>query len=452
MDPDGTNQVNLTNDAAVQRSPAWSPDGSTLAFIEGGQIWKMLVDGSGRTKLSDGTTTDMDPSWSPDGQKILFASCCPPGHDFTLETMNADGTGRTVVGDFLDEVFDTDWASDGSRAWVEFSDCSGLISVVTSTFGLLFGPCGDYPMSQNPSWSPDAQRVAYVVEDCTLCDHDSVYTIKRDGTDPQQLTSPPTNERDGIPKWSPDGSKLAFARGGSYRIKLMNPDGSGITDVTDGTDPDWQPIPINSYPRPRGATPLRLSLVPAYQQCTSPNSTHGAPLADGSCAPPALSSSQLTVGTPDANGKRTTMDAYIELKTVLGPPTPADDADVEVTVHADNVFTKDLSDYAGSLRANLPVRITDKSNTPAPGGPGAATTVPFLFGFDVPCTPDPDETVGSDCTLATTADTLYPGAILEGRRAIWQMGRGRLDDAGPDGDPDTTADNTVFAVQGVFVP
>ena len=40
----------------------------------------------------------------------------------------------------------------------------------------------------------------------------------------------------------------------------------------------------------------------------------------------------------------------------------------------------------------LPLRITDRNNTPSPGGPGAGTTAPFAFGFDVPCTPDNDVT------------------------------------------------------------
>jgi hypothetical protein len=46
---------------------------------------------------------------------------------------------------------------------------------------------------------------------------------------------------------------------------VENADGTGLTPMTSGSppdfEPDWQPIPINSYPRPRGATPLRLSLV-----------------------------------------------------------------------------------------------------------------------------------------------------------------------------------------------
>src|SRR6266540_2776502 len=58
-----------------------------------------------------------------------------------------------------------------------------------------------------------------------------------------------------------------------------------------------------THPRPRGATPLRASLVPAYKQCTGAgNRTHGAPLALPSCNPPVQESDSLTVGTPDANG------------------------------------------------------------------------------------------------------------------------------------------------------
>src|SRR6266540_822347 len=58
-----------------------------------------------------------------------------------------------------------------------------------------------------------------------------------------------------------------------------------------------------THVRPKGASPLHASLVPAYKQCTGTgNRTHGAPLAFPSCAPPVQTSNSLTVGTPDANG------------------------------------------------------------------------------------------------------------------------------------------------------
>ena len=57
-----------------------------------------------------------------------------------------------------------------------------------------------------------------------------------------------------------------------------------------------------SHPRPKGATPLRVPLVTAYNQRTASNRTHGPPLAFPACNPPAQTSTSLTVGTPDANG------------------------------------------------------------------------------------------------------------------------------------------------------
>ena len=57
------------------------------------------------------------------------------------------------------------------------------------------------------------------------------------------------------------------------------------------------------YARPKGATPLRVPLVPAFDAASAPNRTHGAPLAYGSCARPPSPRAMLTVGTPDANGK-----------------------------------------------------------------------------------------------------------------------------------------------------
>ena len=55
-----------------------------------------------------------------------------------------------------------------------------------------------------------------------------------------------------------------------------------------------------SHPRPQGATPVRVPLVPAFNQCAAANRTHGPPLAFPSCNPPVPGSSFLTVGTPDA--------------------------------------------------------------------------------------------------------------------------------------------------------
>jgi TolB protein len=464
MNPDGTDQVNLTNSPVnFQSSPAWSPDGTKIVFTSytpqySTSLWTMRADGSNPTKISDNS---FGPSWSPDGTQISFGYG-GPFYD-GVGKMNADGTGRTnFFSDYedLEAVIKTDWSPDGSLVaydgiWVDPTCGPNGYDVSTKnpngpggsrSLTATPGPCGGCRDELSPSWSPDAQRIAFTSaplnsDGCqTPTSPYSIWTIKPDATGRQQLTNPSTDQ--GSPAWSPDGQKIAFGQGA--RIEVMNADGTAITDITDGGRPAWQPIPINSYPRPRGATPFRASLVPANEQCTAPNTTHGAPLSFGSCTPPQLASGQLTTGTPDSNGLPVRMDAFLELRVGAG--------DVQIDAHLNDVMNKDLSDYSGSLRAELPLRITDKDNTPSPGGPGAGTTQPFQYGFDIPCVPDPAPTLGSDCSIATTANSLVPGTIKPSLRTIWQIGRVRVDDAGPDGNPDTTADNTVFAVQGVFVP
>jgi hypothetical protein len=62
-----------------------------------------------------------------------------------------------------------------------------------------------------------------------------------------------------------------------------------------------------------------------------------------------------------------------------------------------------------------------------------------------------DPARGSTCSVATTVDAVTPGAAQEGKRAIWELSQVRVLDGGPDGVA-STADNSLFAVQGVFVP
>ena len=59
--------------------------------------------------------------------------------------------------------------------------------------------------------------------------------------------------------------------------------------------------------------------------------------------------------------------------------------------------------------------------------------------------------MGATCGGTTTLDAVVPGTIKEGKRAIWQLGQVRVNDGGADGVVSTTP-NTLFAVQGIFVP
>jgi hypothetical protein len=220
--------------------------------------------------------------------------------------------------------------------------------------------------------------------------------------------------------------------------------GATPTFVTTGEYPDWQPIPLN-YARPKGATPFKTYLVPAYKQCTAPNRSHGAPLAYGSCNPPQQASDYLTLGTPDANGQSAQGLASVFLGVRPG--------DVLVGIGMRDVRNKsNLSDYTGELQARLALRITDRNNTPNPGGPGPGTMQDTTLAMTIPCTATVSTSLGSGCALSTTVDALYPGAITAGQRSMWQLGQVQVDDGGADGLASTTGDNTLFMDQGIFVP
>jgi hypothetical protein len=224
--------------------------------------------------------------------------------------------------------------------------------------------------------------------------------------------------------------------------------------VATDTDPSqdvYSSSVVSAYARPKGATPVRASLVPAFQQCTAPNRSHGSPLAFGSCAPPAQTSGFLTVGSPDANGKTANSVGNAKFLTVLGnPSTPADEADVKIQLSMSDVRKKsDLSDYTGELQLQSTMRITDRLNGSAPIDPATLTDLDFPVA--VPCVGTADVNVGSTCSVATTVDSVLPGAIAEIKRTVIELAQVQVFDGGSDGLA-ATPGNTLFAVQGVFVP
>jgi hypothetical protein len=210
--------------------------------------------------------------------------------------------------------------------------------------------------------------------------------------------------------------------------------------------------PSTTYARPKSATPYRVTLVPAFRECTAPNTSHAAPLSYDSCSPPLASSGRLTMGTPDANGKPAKFEGYLRLVATLGnPSTPADEADTLVTVDMADVRRKsDLADYTGELRAETSLRITDKLNGSA--GTDGGTVADLPFGFIVPCTATADTTIGSRCQVETSFDSIIPGMVQETKRTVTHPGGIRIYDGGLDNDGDTTGDNTLFLVDGIFNP
>jgi hypothetical protein len=211
-------------------------------------------------------------------------------------------------------------------------------------------------------------------------------------------------------------------------------------------------IETKRYPRPGGASPLNVSLVPEYAPCTSPNSEHVGPLALGSCTPPALQSPMLTMSSTGQGS------ASAQLTVNPGnTATEADEADVTISASLGDVRrSSDGSDFVGRVALATTLRVTDRNSGFAGGLSG--TVRDFPLAIPVTCTATVGS-AGSNCLASTSADAAIPGLAKEGERSIVSVAGMTVKDPGPDlsfGFPCpptcSTGDESVFLRQGVFTP
>jgi Tol biopolymer transport system component len=268
---DGRRVDNITAESlAEDTSPAWSPDGTRIAFVSdrdgNPEIYVMNPQGTEATRLTHDPGIDQDPAWSPDGSKIAYVS----GDDADLFVMNADGSDATRLTSGSGQDRHPTWAPDGSRiafARLDPDIYYGPGTPPPPTGGIYMmkpdgadltrltkAPEASIGVDDWPDWSPDGSRIAFgrVGE---------IYVMDNDGSGLAKLTdSEEGNSPSAEPAWSPDGKKIVFERvpGGdaSYEIFTMNSDGTDLTQtgLTAGHSgviaPDWQPVPVASSPSP----------------------------------------------------------------------------------------------------------------------------------------------------------------------------------------------------------
>ena len=187
----GTGAQKITQAPGLDGTPAWSPDGKRIAFrsqrdFPGAQqtdlgayeIYVMLADGSRPTRITNNAAADFEPSWSPDGKRLAFYTLRDGNYE--IYVMNADGSSPKNLTN--DPALDTQpaWSPDGRRiafsstrvgvthVFVMNADGSGVRQVTT----------GD-GTDANVAWSPDGKRLAFAR--FTQASSFDVYTIGVDG-------------------------------------------------------------------------------------------------------------------------------------------------------------------------------------------------------------------------------------------------------------------------------
>ena len=257
MDSDGKNHRRLTANQEYNFRPAWSPDGTKIAFVSnrnGGfiQIYVMDADGKNPIRLTN-TVKDDYPSWSPDGTKIAFTVYPDFKEEIApyIAVMDADGRNRVKLEDHATQP---SWSPDGQKiAFVSWRDGHNEIYVIGADGQGLERVTHDFLGRVSPSFSPDGGRFAY------YSSHEEfhhIYVMGADGKNQNRLTH--NQEHHFHPTWPPDGQTIAYAVGNDKppfesTIHLMTADGKYLKQLSDDHDgiddqPDFSPVGLAVSP------------------------------------------------------------------------------------------------------------------------------------------------------------------------------------------------------------
>jgi TolB protein len=260
VDPDGSNLTNLTNSSALESRPDWSPDGTKIAFTNGYMhdfgdvsavgISIMDVDGSNVTRLTDSVSSWYgSPAWSPDGTKIAFDTS---GDVWTIEP---DGSNLTNLTNDSAGYIDPVWSPDGTK--IAFSrhrfnsigNFESDIYVMNADGSNQTNLTNSAEYASNPDWSPDGTKIVFDRSISNQFTTKDIWIMNADGSNQTKLADSTEFGYFSSPTWSPDGTKIAFFQR-SEAIWTMNADGSSQTRLpaVGGFGPDWQPLPGSALP------------------------------------------------------------------------------------------------------------------------------------------------------------------------------------------------------------
>jgi Tol biopolymer transport system component len=230
----------LTFDAGLEQYPALAPDGRTFLFVSnaaGNQdIYVQRVDGRNAINLTQRSpTADSQPAFSPDGSQIAFRSSRDGGGIFVMGATGESVRRLTTVG------YNPSWAPDGSRIAFSMEPVALNPRGRTSPVRLWTADARSGATRQvtkgldavQPSWSPHGHRIAFWGNRGGGAQRD-LWTIDPDAADPDASAVGVTNDAaiDWNPFWSADGSWLYFAsdRGGSMNLwRVAIDERTGVT-------------------------------------------------------------------------------------------------------------------------------------------------------------------------------------------------------------------------------
>ena len=290
MNADGSSVEQLTHEGGSW--PSWSPDGERLAFVcpvsVTQQIYTMNADGSDLRQLTYEEEGADLPAWSPDGVHIAFR--CRRDSQQPICLMDADTSGTTMISAADDMYWGLAWSPDGKQlAFTSFFGHAQLFVATIEPLSIFRHPremgVGSSIEWFDPSWSLDGQWIVYHRQMASNMEGLGLGMVSRDGNEHVYSFYPSPSAY--YPRWSPDGTRIAFIDRGIWTIYangmsptriyggawgpwdlawsgdsgriaatlvfdgddnstaeiwVMNADGSNLRRLTDNNAMDWHPV------------------------------------------------------------------------------------------------------------------------------------------------------------------------------------------------------------------
>ncbi len=271
-------------------SAAWSPDSYSLVYSMGGSLWRQELRSATAQQLTAGPGYDYQPDWSPDGRWIVFARY---DHD-AVELWSLDlrdGQARKMTSDGAVNV-EPRFSPDGKRLAFVSTSHNGHFHIFVAQFdgGTLsnmqrltpenISPLPRYYYSKvdheiSPIWSRDGSEILFVSNRGHIYGTGGFWRMKAEpGAPATEIHYEETNWK-ARPDLSPDGQRLVYASylGGSWhQLWLMPAAGGDAFPISygafDNVNPRWSPdgSKIAFISNRNGNTSLWVQTIPGGEQ------------------------------------------------------------------------------------------------------------------------------------------------------------------------------------------
>ena len=224
-------RVPLSNEAGTKSYAAFSPDGQRLAYSARGtgksdvfHLFVRTVAPDTPRQLTQGSGSDVGPAWSPDGTKIAFQRTTEESVQYVVVPVDG-GEERKVVespatGDEAQALGSVAWSKDGNSLVVVQrgeKQAAGLavVEVASGKVNRITNPPEGAQGDASPAMSPDGATLAFVRYESDGAD---IYTTDLGGNHPRRLTY--DNEQIRGIAWTPDGQDLVYSatRAGGWTL------------------------------------------------------------------------------------------------------------------------------------------------------------------------------------------------------------------------------------------